>query len=105
MALELLLGLMSNSCRRVRAGHRGGPIRPWVGGSATYSCTIAAASDCIQLGTSTVVILDPIPAGELPATGTDALSTAWTAVAAAAGILLLVAVHKPRRTRPRHRPA
>ncbi len=71
--------------------------------SARYSCVVAAAGDGIQLGSSAAVILDPIPAGELPATGTDALPTAWiAAAAAAAGILLLVVVRKPRRTRPEH---
>jgi protocatechuate 3,4-dioxygenase beta subunit len=69
--------------------------------SATYSCVIAAASDGIALGTSTAVVVDPIYPAELPRTGSDALPTAWTAAAIAlAGILLIVAAHKPRSTRP-----
>jgi len=72
--------------------------------STTYSCIIAAVRDGIPLGTSNAVILDPIPAGELPATGTDALSLASAAAAAtAAGLLLvLAAAHERRRPRPKH---
>jgi hypothetical protein len=69
--------------------------------SATYSCVIAAAREGIPLGASTAVIVDPIPAGQLPASGTDTLPTAWAAAAVAlTGIILVVAGRKPRPTPP-----
>jgi len=71
--------------------------------TSTYSCTVTATADGIPIGTSAAVIVDPIPVGQLPPTGSDALPTAWTAAALAlAGVLLVVAVRRPRGKRQEH---
>ncbi len=63
--------------------------------TSTYSCVVAATSDGVPIGTSAAVIVDPIPVGQLPPTGSGALPTAWIAVVAAlAGVLLVVAVRR-----------
>ena len=61
---------------------------------------IAVATEAGQvLGTSAIVIVDPLTTGTLPATGAGSSDTARTpAVVTLLGALLVVAVRRPRRT-------
>jgi hypothetical protein len=89
--------------RNAATGRTVGPSSPitltGVEDTATYSCLIAAAIDGVPVGSSAIVIVDPLGAAQLPPTGTDVLSTAWlAALIAAAGVLIVAAAARSRGT-------
>ncbi len=90
----------------VRAHTQSSPLL--VGGvddRARYACMIVATKAGQVLGTSAVVIIDPLTAGTLPATGAGSSDMARAAVMITLlGTLLAVAVRRPRRASRCERP-
>lgn len=88
----------STSASTARAQGTASPIvLTGINNRATYACVVAATENGRVLGTSVVVIVEPIPAGGLAATGASSAAAARAAlVVTLCGMLLVLAGTRPR---------